>query len=593
MKTVLAYLFHTMKYLISVLSIFVTSIASIGQNFDNYWIMGYNSQSSDTTWGGTVLDFNFSPPYIHYQYTDMNFSETNASMCNTDGNLLFYTNGIYVANSNHVPMLNGLMLNPGQTANDYSEIGYILPQSIFALPHPIGNELYYLFHMDFVYSTTMLKTHSPHLYYSVVDMKLHDGLGKLVQKNKVVLTDTLNFGKLTCTRHGNGRDWWMVVHELGSSEYYRLLVTPWGIQNLGKSSTLYDIPADGLGQGCFSPDGNYFARINTISLAAGQYVDIYKFDRCSGLLFDQVQVHYDEDAYTAGLAISPNSRFLYVSSFLNVYQFDLWADDIAASKVKVAEWDGFMDGNIATLFYLSQLAPDGKIYINSISSPRYLHVINQPNLPYPDCDVQQHGVYLPTRNSSSLPNFPNYRLGPWDGSPCDSLGINNHPVAKFRYDQDTLNYRSISFTDLSYYQPNIWNWNFGDGTSSSEVNPEHEYTTDGAYEVCLTVANQNGINTYCRTLYLGVSASNEELPAANLTVFPNPALDAANFILSDYLPKHAVLYLHTATGQLVHQQRMNYGWNLVPLDGLAPGLYFYKVQDEGKVLQAGKLVKVE
>jgi PKD repeat protein len=166
-------------------------------------------------------------------------------------------------------------------------------------------------------------------------------------------------------------------------------------------------------------------------------------------------------------------------------------------------------------------------------------------------------------------------------------------VAKYRFDQDTLNYRSISFTDLSYYQPNIWNWNFGDGTSSSEVNTEHEYATDGAYEVCLTVANQNGINTYCRTLYLGVSASNEELPAANLTVFPNPARDAANFILSDYLPKHAVLYLHTATRQLVHQQRINYGWNLVGLDGIAPGLYFYEVRDEGKVLQAGKLVKVE
>jgi hypothetical protein len=416
-----------MKYLIFAFLIFNGITSAISQNFDNYWIMGYNTPSSDTTFGGTVLDFNSSPPNIYYQYTDMNFLETNASMCDSVGNLLFYTNGIYVANRNHSPMLNGMMLNPGQVANDYNESGYHLNQGAFALPHPTNSNLYYVIHTDYVYSTTTLKTHSPHLYYSLVDMTLHNGLGKLAQKNMVVLADTLNYGKLTCTRHGNGRDWWMVVHELGSSEYYRLLVTPWGIQNHGKSSTPYSIPGDGLGQGCFSPDGNYFARINTISLAAGQYVDIYKFDRCSGLLFDQVQVHYDEDAYAAGLAISSNSRYLYVSSFLNVYQFDLWADDIVASKIKVAEWDGFKDGNIETLFYLAQLAPDGKIYICSTSSPRYLHVINQPNHPYPECDVQQHGVHLPTRNSFSIPNFPNYRLGPWDGSPCDSLGINNHP----------------------------------------------------------------------------------------------------------------------------------------------------------------------
>lgn len=561
--------------------------------------MGYHSQPNDTTWGGTVLDFNSSPPNIYYQFTDMNFSETNASMCDSVGNLLFYTNGIYVANSNHTPMLNGMMLNPGQTANDYSEIGYILPQSAFALPHPVGNDLYYLFHMDFVYSTTMLKTHSPHLYYSLVDMKLQNELGKLVQKNKIVLTDTLNFGKLTCTRHGNGRDWWILVHEFKSKQYYRLLLTPDGIQDMGKGNTSFSIPTEGLGQGCFSPDGNYFARINSYSFNDGPIVDIYQFDRCSGYLFNHVQINLEEEyPNTAGLAISPNSRFLYVSSFLNVYQFDLWADDIAASKVKVAEYDGFMDGNIATLFYLSQLASDGKIYINSISSPRYLHVINQPNLPYPECDLQQHGVHLPTRNSSSLPNFPNYRLGPWDGSPCDSLGINNHPIAKYRYDQDTNNYRNITFTDLSYYEPTQWSWEFGDpngasGNTSSEVNPVHEYSTDGAYEVCLTVSNQYSSNTFCRTLYLGVSSSNEEVPSVNLTVFPNPARDAANFILSDYLPKHAMLYLHTATGQLAHQQRINYGWNLVSLEGIAPGMYFYEARDEGWTFSTGKLLIVK
>jgi len=53
-----------------------------------------------------------------------------------------------------------------------------------------------------------------------------------------------------------------------------------------------------------------------------------------------------------------------------------------------------------------------------------LHVINEPDLPGSACDFQQHAIELPTYNFNSLPNHPNYHLGPVDGSVCDSLGIN-------------------------------------------------------------------------------------------------------------------------------------------------------------------------
>ena len=43
--------------------------------------------------------------------------------------------------------------------------------------------------------------------------------------------------------------------------------------------------------------------------------------------------------YGRGVAFSPNGRFLYVSTDLDVYQFDTEADDIAASEVHIAQWD--------------------------------------------------------------------------------------------------------------------------------------------------------------------------------------------------------------------------------------------------------------
>jgi hypothetical protein len=59
----------------------------------------------------------------------------------------------------------------------------------------------------------------------------------------------------------------------------------------------------------------------------------------------------------------------------------------------VATWDGFEEnGFFATTFYLAQLAPDGKIYINSNNGVSYLHVINNPDSLGLACDVCQHCV---------------------------------------------------------------------------------------------------------------------------------------------------------------------------------------------------------
>ncbi len=584
-----------MKKAIILLILSLNLYSASAQDFDFIWMLGYNSTLNDTTFGGTRIDFSKSPPAYSYLYNDMNFFETNASISDSAGILQFYTNGIYVSNKNNSPMPNGMGLNPGQPATDFHDTGYILDQGAIIIPFPDEANKFYLFHADFKYSTSTLSAHSLHLYFTVVDMSLDNGRGDVVQKNQILMTDTLSLGKLTCVRHGNGRDWWLLMHEFSSKSYYRFLITPDGIQSLEKGSTSFSIPNEGLGQSCFSPDGNFFARINSFSFTDGPVLDVYHFDRCFGYLSNQVQLNlHDEFPNTAGLAISPNSRYLYVSSFLNVYQFDLWADDIAASKIKVAEWDGFKDGNIETLFYLAQLAPDGKIYINSTSSPRYLHVINQPNLPYPYCDVQQHGIHLPTWNSVSLPNFPNYRLGPFNSSPCDTLGLDNHPVAKYRYDQDTVDYLTVEFTDLSYYEPTAWSWDFGDGSSgSTETSPQHGFQSDGTYEVCLTVSNQYDSSTFCRTLVIGtgISASGELLQKPAVTVFPNPASDGTNVRMGDgYLPRNAQFTLYTMTGQPVLTQRLSAGWGVVQLGSVPPGIYFYEVKDNERSLGSGKLV---
>lgn len=83
------------------------------------------------------------------------------------------------------------------------------------------------------------------------------------------------------------------------------------------------------------------------------------------------------------------------------------------------------------------------------------------------------------------------------------------PVAAFSADRQLGNAPFIvHFTDLSNNNPTSWNWDFGDGTSSSEQNPRHIYPSEGSYNVRLTATNQYGSDTaYTGSLPQGTTAS--------------------------------------------------------------------------------------
>lgn len=58
-----------------------------------------------------------------------------------------------------------------------------------------------------------------------------------------------------------------------------------------------------------------------------------------------------------------------------------------------------------------------------------------------------------------------------------------------RYSYDKLHGR-VKFTNLSSSNATEYNWNFGDGTTSTEKNPLHEYAHSGYYTVTLTVKGE-------------------------------------------------------------------------------------------------------
>jgi hypothetical protein len=387
------------------------------QGLNNRWLGGFDSDG-DPPFGGTDLEFQSGSANITTVERDIGFRRTSTNISDANGDLLFSTNGAFVANASGDTMLNGSGLNPGQYVSFYPE-GLYISQGTLILSKPGTDGFYYLFHSTV---DDQAGLNANYLYLTVVDMNLDGGLGGVLSKNEVLIEDELNVGRITAVRHANGRDWWVFCHKIDTNLFYRLLVTPSGISIDGTQTIGTVRPADN-GQVCFSPDGSRFAYYwGDID----QDLDIFGFDRCTGLFSNPVYIQIDDYDGGGGVAFSPNSRYLYVSSVLDVYQYDTEAPNIETSMVHIAEWDSFYSPEppFATLFDIAQLAPDGKIYIGTGNSTLHLHVINNPDEPGLACNLVQHGIELPRWFSNSLPNHPNYHLGPVDGSVCDSLGIN-------------------------------------------------------------------------------------------------------------------------------------------------------------------------
>lgn len=402
-----------MRIKFSILLLFSTILWAIasGQGISNIWIMGYDCCTPP--FSGMNLNFSSGSLVINPIQRYMNINCTNGEICDSNGNLLFYTNGIYIANSLDDTMQNGSGLNPSNFTTIRYNYGLSLPQANLIIPFPQDSVKYYLFHET---SDDMNNSWSPfYFYYSIVDMSLNNGLGAVVQKNTILLHDSLVEGRITACKHANGRDWWVFAPRYMNGIMYEYLITPQGIQGPWQKNIVTHRD-NWFGQALFSPQGNKFAYYEPYG-----DLDIWDFDRCTGDFTNQVHIDINDSAFAGGAAFSQSGRFLYISSTNYMYQFDMSANNIDSSRVIVGVYDGYTSYSLPTVFYLSALAPDGKIYTNSANSSTEIHVINYPDSSGLACDFCQHCVFLPGANAFTMPNHPNYFLGAEGGTLCDSL----------------------------------------------------------------------------------------------------------------------------------------------------------------------------
>ena len=77
---------------------------------------------------------------------------------------------------------------------------------------------------------------------------------------------------------------------------------------------------------------------------------------------------------------------------------------------------------------------------------------------------------------------------------------------------------SITFNDISTGSPTSWTWDFGDGNSSTLQNPTHTYSSDGTYNVSLTISDGTITETETKTAFIAVGSTvntQENITACN------------------------------------------------------------------------------
>jgi PKD repeat protein len=98
---------------------------------------------------------------------------------------------------------------------------------------------------------------------------------------------------------------------------------------------------------------------------------------------------------------------------------------------------------------------------------------------------------------------------------------------------------TVNFTDQSPNSPTTWAWTFGDGGSSTDQNPSHEYTVPGVYDVSLVVNDANGVGEEHLKRYVWAQA--DSIKIDSLEVDPGTVVDVPFYLTNTAQVKNITL----------------------------------------------------
>ncbi|WP_291137196.1 T9SS type B sorting domain-containing protein [Flavobacterium sp. UBA7663] len=458
------------------------------QEESNIWYFGINAG----------LNFNSNPPTPLLDLPIGTFSSEGCStISDSNGNVLFYTNGEKVWNKNFHVMFNGDNLAGHNSSTQSSAI----------IPYP-GTynftenrfDKYFLVTLD-DYTEQAPNSEDEGVRYSEIDMSLDNGLGVVTQNKNIHLFGTTTTEKVCVVPHSNGCDFWVICKVVDSNNFYSYHISSNGFNvNPVISTTSFFVDAR-PGQMKVSPDNKLLSYVvPSSSNYEGLYV--FNFNNSTGLITEKfADTTANENQY--GTAFSPNSKVLYKCAGSRIYQYDVSTttnnDFITSKTIFISSTSGLQS---------MQLAPDGKIYIARpilISLSGRLGVINNPNVLGENCNYVSEQQDLGGRFClAGLPNQLN-NLKPYneiiiENELCNSLQLaleNNNNILNYNW-------------GLAYVtNPQTYISTSLEATPTLNIPNQNEH-----YIITCTIVSECYSNTY--QLLFSPRNSNSVIPSFNL-----------------------------------------------------------------------------
>lgn len=336
---------------------------------------------------------------------EINTREGCASISDSNGDLLFYTDGTTVYNRNHDIMDNGNDLLGDESST----------QSAIVVPKPNDPNTYYIFTVGSNQTNTGLN-------YSEVDITADSNNGSVIKKNTNLLSQCAE--KISAVvKDCNTKSIWVITLATSSGfgntnfdTFFAYEVNDIGVVATPIKSTFPISIQDPRGYLKLSPNGSKLACAN---IQSGLY--LFDFDSDTGIVSNsQIITINDPSNKPYGIEFSSNSELLFVTStndFFNrtdssqndnpsnhdslLLQFNLNATDISGSMFVLDRRNLYRGG--------LQLGPNGKIYraLSQTYNIGYkgLGVINKPNEIGAASSYEHNAISLPNNSTQGLPPF--------------------------------------------------------------------------------------------------------------------------------------------------------------------------------------------
>ena len=412
--------------------IFLCLFLGISQNHGNVWYFGQNAG----------LDFSTQPPTPITGSLDS--PAGCSSICDDQGNLIFYTDGATVWDASHNVMSNGAGL-----WGDPESI-----QSCVILKNPRATNVHYIYTVDDL-----------GISRSIVSVNTNDPVRRVRSKN-ISPGGFLPYipcnPKIANVPHADSfYSNWVTVYL--DSTYFVYGINAY-VTTIG-SYYYQDVPTplqspDGSLR--FSPDGNYF--VNTSLIEGAVFQEFLNGNTWNTTGFNsqrQLQLPSNLGQFIYGAEFSPDSQTLYLSVNSNnsgnvcsdsnnqktiiYYTIDPTTDwynrpQVLASSQVTGEGRGAL-----------QLGPDGKIYVARPCS-QYLGVIDDPNNPSQTSFTAEGLQLMPgTTSKHGLPNIHYQTFQTLSNSIVypDEVQISPNPTSGLVQLKSTYPIRSVKLHDLN------------------------------------------------------------------------------------------------------------------------------------------------